>query len=36
MLADFLEQGHYVRHLRRVRTVAAERYNALMHALSAS
>jgi GntR family transcriptional regulator/MocR family aminotransferase len=33
ILADFIEQGHFARHLRRLREVIAERYGMLTHAL---
>ena len=33
ILADFIEQGHFARHLRRLREAIAERYSVLTHAL---
>ena len=33
ILADFIEEGHYARHVRRMRTLYAERQNALLDAL---
>ncbi len=32
VLADFISEGHYIRHLRRMRTLYAERRNALLEA----
>jgi GntR family transcriptional regulator/MocR family aminotransferase len=33
VLADFIGEGHYVRHVRRVRALCAERQQALLHAV---
>jgi GntR family transcriptional regulator/MocR family aminotransferase len=33
VLADFIHEGHYMRHLRRMRTLYAERRNALLNAM---
>jgi GntR family transcriptional regulator/MocR family aminotransferase len=35
IVADFVEEGHFSRHLRRVREAVSDRYSALMHSLNA-